>query len=170
MKRRLGCFLLGCLLCQAIADTDVEFKKNQVQVAAAIEKILDAQVQMFLYSLDPHDARRFEAKLPKNSDKSFHGIPVLGKAEITSNEEKASLIKALADGARGNDGLVANCFDPRHGLRIVSKTATNDFVICFECLSVQTHGFKAGSGFLTSRSPQASFDKALGEHKLKRAD
>ena len=170
MRFLLNFVLLSCVLLQSVEAADDAFKKDQDRIAAAIEKIPASTVKMFLYSLDPHDSRRFEGKLPENSNKSFHQFPILGSVEIAQTQEKTNLLGALAKGVRESDGFLANCFDPRHGLRVISKSATNDFVICFSCLQVEAHGFSAGKNFLTTSSPQPIFNKVLDQYKLKKAE
>jgi hypothetical protein len=160
--------LLGCLVVQMAKGEDPNFKAGHDQVAAAIEKIPASKVKLTLYSLDPHDARIFTRELPESSDKVFHGYPILGKAEIIPEQEKQRLLGGLAKGVReGNFG--AWCFDPRHGLRVVNASATNDFVICYECLQVRAYGFSGGNSFSTSASPEAIFDGFLKKYKLEKA-
>ncbi len=161
--------LIGCLLSSRANGSDNSFKSEKETIAKAIEQIPAAQARLYLYSLDPHDANRFEKKLPENSDKSFHWMPVLGKVEIVPFHEKTNLLETLATGVRESGQFGADCFDPRHGLRVVTKSATNDFIICFECLQVQAHGFTPATGFFTSRSPAATFNKVLDKYKIKKA-
>jgi hypothetical protein len=165
--------LISCLSLRAAfaGDNDLkDFKKDQARIADAIEKVPASEMRLFLYSLDPHDASRFGGKLPENSAKSFHWMPILGCVEIVPFQEKTNLLGALAQGVRASDSIVANCFDPRHGLRIVTKSSTNDFVICFECLQVQAYGFAPSSYFLTGNSPAATFNNLLDEYKIKKAE
>ena len=71
-------------------------------------------------------------------------------------------IAALKQGVSENvDGMAASCFNPRHGIRVIEKGVTTDFVICFECLQVQVYSGSSTSGFLTMSSPQPEFDKVL---------
>jgi hypothetical protein len=170
MKLFLKIALMSCLFWQITFGADDEIKKSQFRVADAIKKISASEIRLFVYSLDPHDASRFEGKLPENSAKSFHWMPILGSVEIVPLEEKTNLLGTLARGVRENDGEAAMCFDPRHGLRVVTKSATNDFVICFECLQVQTYGFTPSSNFYVSGSPAATFNKILDKYKIKKAE
>lgn len=169
MKSFFGFVLLSCLLFQTASGAGEDFKASQSRIADAIEKIGQTQDKIFLYSLDPNDLRILEGKLPENSDKVFHRYPILGRVEITSPEERIRLLSAFAKGVRENSNSLANCFNPRHGIRIVSETTTNDFVICFECLQVQAYGFNGGRNFLTSNSPRTVFDDFLKKYHIKRA-
>ena len=167
-------FLIGlfasALLLQTVCGADETFKINQSKAAADIEKIPASKVKLFLYSLNPNDPRRFEVKLPENSDQVFHRYPILGHVEIASEKEKTNLLSAFAKGVRESEGMVAACFNPRHCIRTIEGTKTNDFVICFECLQVQSFGPGAGDSFLTSASPGKTFNKLLDEYHIKKAD
>jgi hypothetical protein len=169
---KLACklVLISCLFFQTAYSADENFKQSQARIAGAIEKIEASNVRLYFYSLDPHDASRFEGKLPEISNKSFHWMPVLGNVEIIPLQEKTNLLGALAQGVRENSGEAAMCFDPRHGLRVVTKSATNDFVICFECLQVQAYGFTPSSSFYVSGSPAVTFNKILDKYKIKKAE
>ena len=170
MIRVLICFLSSFLLLQTVSGADDAYKLVQSKAADAIDKIPASKIRLFLYSLNPHDNRIFEGKLADNSDQNFHRYPVLGGVEITSTQEKTNLLNAFTKGIRESDGMVAACFNPRHGLRIIDGTTTNDFVICFECLQVQAYGFSAGQGFLTSSSPSGTFNQLLDEYHITKAN
>lgn len=70
----------------------------------------------------------------------FHGYRVLGRATVTDPATRLALLDLLARGARENDGTVAACFNPRHGVRAELGGRTAELVICFECLSWQVFG------------------------------
>jgi hypothetical protein len=170
MTRTFNFALLCCLIFQTAGGADDDFRVKQSRIADVIEKIPAEKIKLFLYSLNPNDHRRYDRKFSENSDESFHWMPVLGHIEIASTQEKVNLLKAFSSGVRENDGMVANCFEPRHGIRIISETSTNDFVICFKCLSVEVYGFNSSHGFLTSSTPDATFNSLLDKYKIKKAD
>ncbi len=166
-------FLLASLLtlsaCKEKQEPEiVDLKREQVRIAEAIAK--NSTAKLILFSIDPHDTRIFSGKLPENSDEVFHQYPILGSIEIVSNEEKKTSLRAFAKGIRESDGTTMRCFDPRHGLRIITESATNDFVICFECLSVKAYGFPPAQNFLTTHSPQEIFDNFLDKNQIKKAN
>jgi hypothetical protein len=162
--------LLNVLLLLSASGADQEFTKGQVNIADAIEKNADSKSKLFLYSLNPHDARFFEGKLPENSKTVFHRYPILGRVEILSSQDKTNLLHAFAKGVRESDGTIANCFDPRHGIRVITSMTTNDFVICFECLQVQAYGFTPSGFFTTTASSGIVFNKLLDKHRIKKAE
>ena len=81
--------------------------------------------ELTLYSLDPDDSPPKDAEL-------FYDYRVLGKVVITDPQERRDIVMAINRGiAEEREQFV--CFDPRHGLRIVSNNKTIDYVICFQC-------------------------------------
>ncbi len=116
---------------------------------------LDGAERLELWSLDPTLRETPAAD-------GFHGWRALGRVTVEDAAERARLVDALAKGVAGNDGVVAACFNPRHGVRAVHDGKTVDLVICFECLQVQMFvDASASEGFLTTSAPQPSFDRVL---------
>jgi hypothetical protein len=119
--------------------------------AAALEKA----VQFELLAIDP----KHQDEKPKDD---FHGWRILGRTTIKDANTRKKLVAALKQGAAENDGIFANCFNPRHGIRVTHEGKTIDFLICFECLQVQVYTDKLrDGGFLTISSPQPLFDEVL---------
>lgn len=106
----------------------------------------------------------------KDAD-DFHGWRVLGRTTVDDAATRKRLTDALRAGARANDGMVAACFNPRHGIRVTRSGTTTDLVICFECMSVKVFGAdQAGVQFLTTADPQPTFDDVLGKAGVKLAE
>jgi hypothetical protein len=62
---------------------------------------------------------------------------------------------------------VAGCFLPRHGLHFTQDKKTYDFVLCFQCLSVQIfEGETQVGSFLTTASPLRTLNKVLRDAKV----
>jgi hypothetical protein len=136
---------LACGLAVSAPDTIPEAPRVALEKAGQIE----------LYSLDPS---RSDEK-PKDD---FHGWKVLGKTTVKSADTLKTLVAALKKGVAENEGIVAGCFNPRHGIRVTHDGKTVDFVICFECYQVAVYvDGKREKGFLVTRSPQPAFDKVL---------
>ena len=108
-----------------------------------------------LLSLDPY----------KNKDliNDFHGYQVLGKVALNM-ETRNKLIQELLKGMDGAKS-VADCFNPRHGIRANHKGKTIDLVICFECLQIYLYkGFSSKANFfLVKELPKPIFDSVLKE-------
>lgn len=127
--------------------------KNDVP-EPTMSALQDAE-QYLLLSLDPkhHDMPPPDA---------FHRWGVLGRTTVADPATRKRLNDALRAGARENDGTVAGCFNPRHGIRAVKGEKWVDLVICFECMSVQVYeDGKQTRGFLVTESPQKVFDEVL---------
>jgi hypothetical protein len=86
-------------------------------------------------------------------------------------EDRNRLATAFKKGVAENKGIVANCFNPRHGIRVTHDGKTVDFVICFECFQVQAFvDDKPVSGFLITDSPAAEFNGVLKDAKVPLAE
>lgn len=132
---------------------------KQNQLSPETRRVLDSAERFVLLSLDPtHPGLRSESAAPPTE--TFHDYGVLGRTEIRSAEERTELLRALYKGIADSDGMVAACFNPRHGISASLGDETVDLVICFECLSIQTHHKQAGDVH-TTQSPQPTFNRAL---------
>ncbi|HEY2082824.1 MAG TPA: hypothetical protein VGI88_08560 [Verrucomicrobiae bacterium] len=174
MNRFFSFVFVSCLLLQMVGCSEKVLNANQNRIAEKVENIDLSNSKVFLYSVQPHGPAQ-------NGDTFFHERSVLGLVEITSAREKAKLMSAFVKGIRKSDGHVGRCFNPRHGIRIVAGTTTNDFVICFECHWVLTFGFKVdnpvqgvwdppGEVFPINESPSEVFNEFLDEYHIKKAD
>ena len=81
---------------------------------------------------------------------------------MTDATQREKLVAVLRKGTTEHDGTFANCFNPRHGIRVASGGMTTDLVICFECLWVEVHrdGERVG-GFATQLYSESVFDEVL---------
>ena len=143
-----------------------KLKHDQAQVAADVDALPFTKGQLFLYSLDPKGGIGYAV----NTDTIFHGCTIIGKAEITDDKDKTTLVKDFAKGIGENTNTFGACFNPRHGLRLVVGSNTYDFVICFHCLSVMTYGFNQNQGFLVSSSPSDAFNGFLDKYHLSKTE
>ncbi len=114
---------------------------------------LESGEQFELLSLEPLDGQ-------VDDEDGFHGWKVLGRTTL-DQQTRLNLVAALKKGV-AEIGGAASCFRPRHGIRVKHDDKVFDFVICFECMQVETYADSSeGGGFLVSRSPQPAFDEAL---------
>jgi hypothetical protein len=101
---------------------------------------LKAPEQLTLFSIDGRDvdawAERRRGHGVPQAVGQFHGYPVLGSVEIMNSEERQLLIAALKQSVAAG-GQVAECFWPRHGLRVVENGQTVEYLICFECTAFE---------------------------------
>ncbi len=146
-------------------------KPNQLtpqnRIPEQVEQLLSKCETFELYSLDPKREFDGEGKLVPVKD-GFHRWKVLGKTEVKDKGEQKKLADTLRLAAEDNFGMVAGCFNPRHGIRLKGDGKTVDLVICFECLSVEVYvDGEAKKGFLTTDEPQKEFDRVLKAADIK---
>jgi hypothetical protein len=125
----------------------------QNRIPATAAAMLEKSDSFELLSLNPDHQQ-------KTAKRDFHGYRVLGKVVVTDTETRRGLVPAFQRGVAENQGMVAACFNPRHGIRVTRNGQRADFVICFECAQVQLYG-DVQPEFLISRSPKALFDSVL---------
>lgn len=144
---------------------DKIFEKSQMAAVESLKKIGPTNVQLYLYSLDPSNRQQVVHDAPN----VFYGFTILGKVEIKPPGEKETLLTAFIRGVKESHGEAADCFKPRHGLRIIQGDQKIDFVICYTCLSIDAYGFGSIHGFLTSGSPVTIFNQFLDHYHVKKA-
>jgi hypothetical protein len=127
---------------------------------------LEKAEQFELLSLDPE---RHQNRWPKYE---FHGWRILGSMMIKDAEARNDLVTALKKSVEENNNMVARCFNPRHGIRVIYDGKTNDLVICFQCLQVlvyQCDDDEKPEDFLirdSSQSAQSLFNRVLMKQKI----
>jgi hypothetical protein len=117
-----------------------------------------------LYSLDGLDQP--PEKQPKVEEK-FYGFPVYGKTELKDPAKRKEVLDAVTGAIVDNPALMAKCFWPRHGLRVVQKGKTVDYVICFECSRIASHSGSEHSMQAIKKEPQALLTKVLKDAGVK---
>jgi hypothetical protein len=153
MKTAIGLILvigLVCLGCSKVKDSKSDVVAGPLNDDALWEKTDEFE----LYSLNP------ETQL--KADEGFHGWQVLAVTLVKEKKDRMELLEAMRSGVKENEGMVADCFNPHHGIRLRNGAVTTDLVICFQCLQVQV--FKDGKrqgGFLTSKGPEKTFHRVL---------
>ena len=141
-----GCLLtIGCSLGRSLPPVAEQALRNATDFE--------------LLSLDPDRA---------NADSNgFHGWKVLGKTTITDAGVRNNLIAAFKDGIPRRNIEPVDCFNPRHGIKLVSDGITHEFVICFECYQVEWHSPRSTrGGFQITSTPQATFDRILKDSNV----
>lgn len=131
-----------------------------------LQVMLEQSEQFELLSLSPkelpHDA------IPEDA---FHDWEVHGRTTVKNVQTRQKLVAALEQGIAENEGIVASCFAPRHGIRVTHGGKSADFVICFECQQVLVYvGDRREKGFLVTASPQTTFDSVLTDAKVPLAE
>ncbi|MEM7167699.1 MAG: hypothetical protein AAF581_19765 [Planctomycetota bacterium] len=145
MPRPTHCVLLTLLLSPLLATTacngthpsphDPAVTISQLvrdQLTATQRATLESPDSMHLAALDPTPVS-FDPK--RQRGELMHEYEVLGKTELTAGD-RTEAVNAVYESISGNTGVVAACFNPRHGLRASKGDSTVEVVICFECLSL----------------------------------
>src|SRR5262249_3531351 len=115
--------LTGLAVCLAFALAFPPASRNDIPSSA--KAILERADHLEVLSLDP------------NRQGSFHGYRVLKTILVTSADTRKALISAFERAVKENQGEMAACFNPRHGLRATNGEKQEEFVICFQCLQVE---------------------------------
>ena len=130
----------------------------QKSLPAEAHTILENSSQLTLFSVEPRE--NWGRKRP-----NFHFHAILGQTVISQPETKRALLASLYDGFVPGDapGIMAGCFNPRHGIRATQHGKTVDLLICFSChqfeLYVNDHHIEHQK-FVTG-APRPLFDQVL---------
>ncbi|HWB61576.1 MAG TPA: hypothetical protein VG733_18985, partial [Chthoniobacteraceae bacterium] len=109
----------------AVHAADTDAKPNRL--SPEVLKVMQNAKTATLFSLAPDGVQA-----PAGAE-DFHGhAAVLGKMALDA-KQSAVAIRAFEDAVVNWQGLKADCFEPRHGLRIVSGKHVYDFVLCYAC-------------------------------------
>jgi len=130
MKGMLPTYRLVQVITLALALTAASLiaaeRTNQIPDSA--RATLEKSERFELLSIDPNI---YPNRKPKEE---FQGWRILGSMMVTNAKVRNELVTALKKSVEESKGGVANCFNPRHGIRVILDGKTNDFVICFRCL------------------------------------
>jgi hypothetical protein len=114
---------------------------------------LEKTDQIDVMSLDPAGG--------ETSKDAFHAYKVLGKVTVKDSAVLKEIAEAVEKGV-AEGGPIAKCFEPRHGLHIVYKDKTYDFLICYQCSQIQiSTGSPEPETVATSGASKAALDNAL---------
>jgi hypothetical protein len=104
-------------------------KEKENKLPEEVEKAIRSPQEAFLYSIEPPQLRR-------TTPDTFHGYQMHGRMKLEAGDQKFAL-ETLRSAVASWEGVSALCFNPRHGLRLVTKTHTYDVVMCYECMAFQ---------------------------------
>ena len=167
MKTIIGTILFIMVLAVSTAQPDVvvtNIGTNQTgplawapapkYLSPDLRHFLESADEFTLYSLDPSPEEH-----PGTNTFYFHKI--LGQIKIEKTAERTNLITALSDGIAGGCGM-ADCFNPRHGIRAVQNGVAVDFLICFQCGAIEVFSSKGTNwAFPVCRTPVNVFNEVL---------
>ena len=92
-------------------------------------KCLNQSRNMVLYSLEPYSRDMEFAK----KDVVFHEFKVLGSLWIENQDLQTKIANEIKRAVSEVDKDFANCFWPRHGVRVSDEKSVYDFLICYQC-------------------------------------
>ncbi|MEO6847956.1 MAG: hypothetical protein ABI443_10165, partial [Chthoniobacterales bacterium] len=111
--------------------------RSQVAEAASLRALAknSANTAITLYTLNPHRSPLGKVK----ADQVFHGFGVVGQTVVTAAADRQTLLDSLATGVESSKSNAHVCFNPRHGLRVLSGEQVTDYVICFQCMHMKVY-------------------------------
>ena len=123
--------LLIALLLAACSGSQTE---SGVQPDGILASLADADhVELVALHPYPHEIEG-EQEIER-----LHGYGVLGRAALNDLAQGNQVLALIEQGIEASNGMVAACFNPRHGLTVTQGDEVWDLVICFECLSMQVY-------------------------------
>ncbi|SHI66406.1 hypothetical protein SAMN02745181_0608 [Rubritalea squalenifaciens DSM 18772] len=92
-----------------------------------------------LYSLVPSPHRDPDGnRIDPDPQKTFHGYYIYGKIEITDPNRMDQVRTAVHQSvATERNPPMMHCFNPRHGVRAYWNGEVRDYLICFQCASME---------------------------------
>lgn len=150
--------------CQGVQRA--EFPDLDGRLSSAAQELLQDADELEIMAL--HPSPHSEAGKPTDGVDDFHGYKILGRAAIGATAEQDEVIGHLYRGIIDSGGIVAACFNPRHGIRATRGKESVDFVICYECLSMQVRGpGDVTENVLTTQEPGATLTEIWARHGVK---
>jgi hypothetical protein len=117
-------YLTLTLLVAVVSPLTVAAQGNRLSSEAA--NALHAPEKAILYYLNP-DSKR------DTNDITLHGFKILKQVMLEGKQAvMASAAFELAI-TQGQNRVSADCFEPRHALRVKANGQTYDFLLCYQC-------------------------------------
>jgi hypothetical protein len=92
---------------------------------------------VILYSLDPGPGP-FSPPPPFGPEGGLNGFKILGHVSLTDPKQRSVAVDALNAAIHAADfRLMANCFFPRHAIRVTADGTSFDFMLCYQCRQMQ---------------------------------
>jgi len=140
------------------------WKTSGPRIASRIERLLHPDTQMILFSLDPWSVEAESV----NTKKILHGFHILGEVDVADSATRSKVLSAFVVDVRDAPKRRIQCFVPRHGLRLINKSAVVDFLICFECKKAMAYNLSTVGGFAVSGIAAPELDAVLDLHGIRR--
>jgi hypothetical protein len=124
--------------------------------------------EIIVYSLEPAQPEMRDSN-GECMGLCYYGWPVLGQVTMSarSNQQVKQVVNWLKKAESEGHSL---CFEPRHGIRVVTSNNTLDFVICFECDTAEVYVDAIGTDIsLEPANAQKDWDRLLKKAGVKLA-
>ncbi len=147
----------------------VSVKDDTEATMLRLQRAMKAVRLIEVWSIDPRV--EVEKSVPDSArHHPFHGFHVIGREEIRNKVEIAELLHAIIISIAEAPEESADCFEPRHGLRIYEDKGFVDLLLCYSCENGQIFEAKEVGWFATGKSAEAKFDAVFKKLKLRKAD
>lgn len=118
--------------------------------------------ELTLFALHPNEG----APRTTRDSQFLYGFRILGRSVIKEPERRAELLGAIVKAAEESGGERANCFGPRHALRVKDAGLIREYVICFECSVMELHAGGQKTEIPITKSASSLFNRFLKEEGL----
>lgn len=126
---------------------------DEAKLPDAARTALEKADQIDVLSIDPQGG--------ETGKDAFHEYKVLARTTVKDADARKDIAAAVEKGV-AEGGPIAKCFEPRHGLHVVFKDKTYDFLICYQCSQIQIFtGSAEAETVATSGASKATLDKVL---------
>ena len=146
------------------------FSKSPNEMEAFVVDEFPRAKQVIVYSLNPRCPKYDRTEGPPSNRPKMYEWEVFGQVELTSAKERNTVAAAFLDSLRMARDERYLCFQPRHGIKIVTADGREaSFVLCFECNAVVGYGLPEGAtGEYLADLGQARLNRLLDKYGIKR--
>ncbi len=102
-----------------------------------------------------------------NNNIFLHSHKILGWAVIKDKSIRMAILNNLYRNIESHDDKVADCFIPRHGIRVDVGGITWDWVICFECQKIRIYTSNCNEYYIYVKNNGQFFNQIARMYGLK---
>ncbi|VTR91990.1 Uncharacterized protein OS=Pirellula staleyi (strain ATCC 27377 / DSM 6068 / ICPB 4128) GN=Psta_0497 PE=4 SV=1 [Gemmata massiliana] len=151
-------FVVGCAAVLGGTAAAQDQKQAATKLPDTVLTALEKAEAIEVYSLN--------GSTNDEDETGWHATRLLGKTSVKGEAAKG-LVTALKKGLK-DEAEKADCFTPRHGIRVSHDGKTYDMLICFECrwMYVYTGEKEKPLVVVISDSPQERINQILTDAKV----
>jgi len=94
------------------------------------------------------------AEAARQGKNTLHGYQIVASAKVETPATRREITGFVGKALHWNRHTMGDCFNPRHGMRIVSGMRTIEFVLCLECHGVDVYVDRTRRAVFDLRSPK----------------